>query len=44
MTFGAKMIDEISVGIAIIAKDPSMILIAESKEIEAKKIMVTMKM
>ena len=44
ITFGAKMIDEISVGIAIIAKDPSMILIAESKEIEAKKIMVAMKM
>ena len=44
MTFGAKMIDEISVGIAIIAKDPSMILIAESKEIEAKNIMVAIKM
>ena len=44
ITFGARMIDEISVGIAIIAKDPSIILIAESKEIEAKKIMVAMKM
>ena len=38
------MIDEISVGIAIIAKDPSIILIAESKEIEAKKMMVAIKM
>ena len=38
------MIDEISVGIANIAKDPSIILIVESKEIEAKKIMVAMKM
>ena len=44
MTFGAKIIEDIRVGIAIIANEPSIILIAESKEMEAKKMMVAIKM
>tara|TARA_B100000900_G_scaffold384152_1_gene372741 strand:- start:66 stop:215 length:150 start_codon:yes stop_codon:yes gene_type:complete len=43
ITFGARIIEEIRVGIAIIANDPSIILIAESREIEAKKMIVAMK-